>query len=695
MQTQKPNKFTAPTLREYERLKQQARRRSEQGITIPACVNPQRRAECEADIFRWLTTYFPETFTNPFSEDGRAIVLEIMARASEGGDKAIAAPRGEGKTSIAERVILFLVLTSKLRFPLIVAATGPDAARILDNIRHEVERNDTLWEDYPEVCEPVRALEGTPQRAARQSIDGVPTRIQWSDKATVFPTVEGSRCSGAILMTRGLDAAMRGLRHGNMRPDFVLIDDPETRESARSEYQIGQREQTIERDIAGLAGQGKKMGRLMLCTLQNRTCLAAKYTDPKQKPSWGGKRYSLLKAFPERADLWEEYVRMVHVGGETGNDPDGREALKFYQDNRAAMDAGAIPSNPTRYIASPMSDGSPTEISALQHCYNIIARIDLGAFRTEYQNDPPEDEGPETSGIKASLVESRVNELPQRMIPPNTICLTAGVDVGKYRCYWTVTAWQPGAIGFVVDYGWGEVLGTATEDENRVAIEHAILSALLALRDEFITDPYTKEGGEIVPLDLVLVDSGTYTDGVYQFIRQTGATVYVPSKGFADGRGSSPFNLGKAANDRRVGNHWFVHKQPNGIWLYGFDADYWKHFVHERFLTPTYDDKGEMRQGTLSMWKPTANHNHMRFARSIVAEEWTEEFIKGKGWKRQWVKRNKENHWLDSTVLASVAADMRGVTVMSKTHPKDRTPRQRRAIALNSGARRPDGRRWM
>ena len=48
----------------------------------------------------------------------------------------------------------------------------------------------------------------------------------------------------------------------------------------------------------------------MLTTLQNRTCVSYKYTDPDQKPSWKPKRFRFLMKPPDRTDLWQEFVAL-------------------------------------------------------------------------------------------------------------------------------------------------------------------------------------------------------------------------------------------------------------------------------------------------------------------------------------------------------------------------------------------------
>jgi hypothetical protein len=133
---------------------------------------------------------------------------------------------------------------------LIAAATGPNAEQILANIKYQLERNQALADDYPEICDPILALDGTAQRGATQTANGKRTFLKWAQDYIVLPTVrvpdqwdqrlrpgQLSLGSGAVITTRGLDSAIRGVLVGTKRPDLVIIDDPETRDSARSGLQ--------------------------------------------------------------------------------------------------------------------------------------------------------------------------------------------------------------------------------------------------------------------------------------------------------------------------------------------------------------------------------------------------------------------------------------------------------------------------
>lgn len=70
-------------------------------VTVPDPADPQRRERCLADPERFLKTYNGTGrfgFTTPFASHHRAMISAIYERAVSGGDKAVAAPRGDGST---------------------------------------------------------------------------------------------------------------------------------------------------------------------------------------------------------------------------------------------------------------------------------------------------------------------------------------------------------------------------------------------------------------------------------------------------------------------------------------------------------------------------------------------------------------------------------------------------------------------
>ena len=636
----------------------------------------KRRKSHERDIVRWLRYYFADVFTHPMTEQQIQMAHAILHAAQYGGDQSIAAPRGDGKTTITECVVVFCVLTNRLAFPLILAATGPDAERILANIKGHMEDNDRLCEDYNEVCGPIRELDGLPNRANGQLVHGkigteevaeCRSRIKWSGKHITLPTVKAkhSRAMGAIIATRGLDAAVRGIKYGTRRPDLAVIDDPETRELAESpdDRQHDKLERKIDQDVVGLAGPDKRLSRVMLTTLMRRDCVSAKYTDPDQKPSWHGVRFRMVEQWPAHTDLWEEYTARRQAGQHT-DDKFGRGAHAYYLEHRAAMDEGVLVGNPWRFVADKLPDGTQCQVSTIQYVYDLIADIGLASFNTEYQNDPPEETGPIESGITAHRVQMQVSGFPRKMVPTGCVRLTQGIDVGKFSLHWVVRAWKPDATGYVIDYGVQEVHGTQVRSDQGVdvSIARAIKSRLAACHE----DPYCTATGEIMPVDLTLIDSHYRTDAVYSTCKSLGFGVR-PAMGIGAQTGPIRPNFRapvRNSTDRHAGDGWFETRQSGGVWLVNMDTNRWKTWEHDRWMTATD------QPGTLFMWGEPGGarmsddqKQHHAYAHHIVAEVEIETVRKGV-LVREWKAKSDNNHWLDASYMSDVAANMVGIRLV-------------------------------
>jgi phage terminase large subunit GpA-like protein len=435
----------------------------------------------------------------------------------------------------------------------------------------------------------------------------------------------------------------------------VIIDDIEDREAAASDVLIAKNEQILEQDIAGLGASAERVARAMLCTIQNRKCNAYKYTDPKIKPSWKGKRYRKMLRPPDRMDLVQKYIEMRKLKGE--DDPDARVAFRFWRDNIDDIERGCIVSNPQSYSKKLHADGDPLELTAIQAYYNRVADWGEKAVATEIDNDPPETVGPQGSGLTAEMVLSRNSGLQRMQLPASTVSLTAAIDLGKYSCHWVVIAWFKGGGGCVVDYGVAEVKDTETA-MNHEASEPMIYRALLNWRDELLAKEYVDASGERRRVDCVFVDSGAFTNAAYEFVRQVGAPFYA-SKGIPNYRPKTQSNDKCKAGD----NMHAQYLEADRLWLFELNTDYWKQWVHERFMAPTFDDTNMLRRGALSIFDP-GSKKHLSFAKHITAEELLTEFKEGKGAKTYWHVHNENNHWLDATYNCCAAGRYTGVALL-------------------------------
>ena len=103
--------------REQDATGKRARRSEAARIEIPDCKNPQRRERCLADPEKFLREYLKDRYTMPFGPHHRRMICAVEERARYGGDKAIAAPRREGKTEIATGMLVYIVAAWLGRVP--------------------------------------------------------------------------------------------------------------------------------------------------------------------------------------------------------------------------------------------------------------------------------------------------------------------------------------------------------------------------------------------------------------------------------------------------------------------------------------------------------------------------------------------------------------------------------------------------
>jgi len=652
-------------------------------ITIPQCVDPQRREACLQDPERFLRYYMPRKFLQPFGQVHTRMIQAIHDRASTGGKKAVAAPRSRGKSTIVKGMNIYLTAAALVRFIVPICATTKLAGRLYKDYRDEWANNDSLFDDFPEICGPVRNLEGAPQRAARQHIDGTLTLINWS--ATDFlrlPRVPGNANDylqslgkewspyGGIKMTfAGLDAAFRGMNIDDDRPDFLIIDDPETRESAKSFMQIDDRCEIIEKDIEGLEGQDKPMAMVMVTTLQNTYCVSAQFTDPEQKPAWEGERYGWIQTWPTNAEMWDDYIAARQSSQQAG-DRHGMAAVEFYLSNRDAMDEGVVMlADNFKEVVLP--DGRHAVHSAIQEAYNKIADTNLSAFKAEYQNDPDPEEQAEVSQLTPGRVIGQLSRLEQGVIPEEPAYSFVGIDIGKYKSHWVKIRMSKSAVLWITDYGVVETHGL-TKYSTEQAMELSIVQSLMEFSD-------TRVFNDAQPT-LTLVDSGDFTESIYEFCNQAGSPFFS-----AKGWSADKFRNKKESDDYQPFLEAYAHRMNDSkrreLWLYNVNTEYWKKWGQDRFLVDAFMDDTRL-PGSVALFDPPHGDRkyHLHFARHSVSEseQWVP--VDGKVNRRQWIVHDKaNNHWLDAYALACAAAGCAGLRIVNLVPAEPVSVQQKKA----------------
>jgi hypothetical protein len=669
-------------------------------LAIPPPADAARRAAMLADPYEFMRLCFPAIFYQPFTSSRRDLVEALRYAGTTGGKQAWADARAGGKTRCALFVGLWLELCGLQDFVLIISKSGNRAARELRNVKQALRDSLIFAADFPEVGLPIQLLRG---QTKCQTAWGHPTDMEWTGADIVLPTITTellhehawpgglqSVARGQIWSSLGILGPIRGYVVRNRRPGLAIVDDIDDRASSRSELQTENRIGIINEDIAGLGGSDHRCATVYLCTIPNRLSCACHFTDPILSPAWNPRRTRLITKFPDRGDLWRQYVDLRR--GKKPDDPDAREAAAYYLSQRETMDAGYETSNPYHYDATPLRDGLPAQVSAIQSYYDWVADNGEAAALTELQNDPP----PDDDGAKLVLTSYHVRAncrsgLSRGTVPDDAVLLTAGADVKKTGCHHVTIAWNAAAVGTIIDYDFWPF---DTAGLKASACENLILDGL----QEWWAgraDGWKQTDGTIWDVDLTLIDSGWKEDGwnsqpVVLFCQSAGFGYALPSKGVPNWRP-------RVASKTCVPGANFAVEWRLGYPLCEVNADHWKIRVHEGFL------QGGGQGGSLSLYVPDKDqwgreptNAHLSFSKHITAERWAPTTTAGRwAWQpSEGSRHQKPNHWLDATALAIAAREIRGVTVIEpqkvqkpqpKPKPKPAQPRPQRLESRTSG----------
>ncbi|TWU40178.1 Phage terminase large subunit (GpA) [Novipirellula aureliae] len=629
---------------------------------LPVVEDPQRKTMA-ANSFRFFCeAYFSLTFHLPWSPDHLKVIERIEEAVVRGGLFSLAMARGSGKSSLAEVACIWAVLNGYRDFVCLIGSDEGHACDMLDSIKTELDANELLLADYPEVCFPIQALDGISNRANGQLYQGKRTQIGWTAKEVVLPTIADSKASGAIIKVAGLTGRIRGMKFKRpdgktVRPSLVVLDDPQTDESARSLSQCANREAILAGAVLGLAGPGKKISGIMPCTVIRPGDMADSILDRDKHPEWNGARTRMVNSFPTNETLWERYAEIRAEGLRAGDG--GAAGTEFYRQNRRAMDEGAEVSWKQRF--------NHDELSAIQHAMNLKLQ-DEAAFFAEYQNEPLPVETVDADQLTAEQVANKINGMSRCCVPISGNHLTAFIDVQGKLLFYVVAAWEDDFTGYVVDYGsfpdQKRPYFTLRDARHTLAtegtgLEGSLYAGMEKLTTDLLGREWQRDDGAAMKIERCLIDAnwGHSTNVVYQFCRQSPhASILLPSHGRFVGASSSPFSEYKRRPGDRVGLNWRVPSVhgKRAIRHVIYDTNWWKSFTHARLAVAMGD------RGCLSIFGDRAEQ-HRLFAEQVTAEY----FVKTEGRGRtvdEWKARPEQpdNHWLDCLVGCAVGASMQG-----------------------------------
>jgi len=425
------------------------------------CADMKRRKRLEKNPVAWLRWYGREAFTRRFDRPHKEMIHAGVYACETGGRLVVGAERGTGKSSVFDWLGLYFALTGKRLFPVILPWDSSMMAETFGVWKAALCDNDRLLDDYPEFCRPFEKAEGTPQRLAAQHWKGGPfdgdacgARLQVGAGRIIFPN-----CRGGI-GGKSINGSPRGLKlplsDGRiLRPDLILIDEPQDDQVAISKDLVGKTARKINGAVAGMGQAGESIPMLMVGNFIASNDVMDTYAHD---PNWRCIRVACVERWPIGwADkgpiykLWEQWWMLFREHA------DGRkQAAALYRKNKDKMRKGMKISAPNAYrkhITRQLTD----VYAAVMRRYWQDGHE---AFMAERQQVPVSVADNAQLKVTSEIIIARAIGPKRGVSPEGTIKIVVGADINPgisgrlgARITWVATAFQMYQSSCVIGYG--------------------------------------------------------------------------------------------------------------------------------------------------------------------------------------------------------------------------------------------------
>ncbi|MCE5268307.1 MAG: hypothetical protein LLG00_10525 [Planctomycetaceae bacterium] len=267
-----------------------------------------RTPPAQLGLLAWGRKYLPQHFARPASAMHRWLAVELdAARTNRGVKLNVLGPRGGAKSTIGTLCLpLRAAVENYEPYIWIVSDTKHQACGHLDNIKAELADNPLLAHDFP------AAFARAPKCRSNVIV----------------------LANGATIEALGTGQRVRGRRRRQYRPTLIVCDDLQNDSHIRSALQ---RDHSSSWFHSALMKAGvTRTNVLNLATALHRDALALELA---RTPGWTSRTFKAIVRWPTNMSLWEQWEAIYT---DLSNRRYKAVARKFYDDNRAAMDAGAV-----------------------------------------------------------------------------------------------------------------------------------------------------------------------------------------------------------------------------------------------------------------------------------------------------------------------------------------------------------------
>ncbi|MFV0626150.1 MAG: phage terminase large subunit [Alphaproteobacteria bacterium] len=274
-------------------------------------------------LHKWLYLTFPKIFKSPF-----------------GVSQALAAPRGEAKTTYVMIAIMYCIVYDLKHYILFIQDVFDNAAVLIEAIKAELEYNQRLKNDFPHAC-------------GKSSI--------WKEGVIVTK-------NNIKIHARGAGQKLRGLKHGAFRPDLVILDDIENDELVVRVENRNKLNEWLNKAVENLGEAGAKLDIIYIGTILHYDSVLNRTLN---NPMWQSVIFKAIVEWPHNMALWDRWEEILR---NTDKATAQAAADEFYFQNKAQMDEGAVVSWPDK--------------RDLYSLMKLRVKVGTASFEAEYQNDP-------------------------------------------------------------------------------------------------------------------------------------------------------------------------------------------------------------------------------------------------------------------------------------------------------------------
>jgi predicted phage terminase large subunit-like protein len=226
---------------------------------------------------------------------------------------AIAAPRNSAKSSISSTIYpLWSLCYEKDKFIVILSDTKGKAVEFLSHIKTEIETNEKLREDFPEI---------------------------WENKPKRWANDEIVMANGSKIIALGSGQKIRGRRSRESRPSLIILDDVENETNTLTVESRDKLFNWFTKAVLKSGAQGTNV--IVVGTILHYDSLLSQLTDINKMHGWRKHTYKSVISWATHQDLWQKWSAVFNYREDYMGKRGKEAAAIYFRDHQDKMLEGS------------------------------------------------------------------------------------------------------------------------------------------------------------------------------------------------------------------------------------------------------------------------------------------------------------------------------------------------------------------